>query len=107
MECCFHYLVCIFFPGEKVEETKTENEAEVSTSKPNENQLSLSMCVNTDDVQDDLDEDLKEMEQVYSQLRISHSKLVWLQSLLAVMLLSEDLKELSVISVQTVNGCSC
>ena len=52
------------FTEEKVEETKVEAEADTSTAKPNENQLSLSMCVNTDDVQDDLDEDLKEMQQV-------------------------------------------
>ena len=60
----------VFFPDEKVEdaeESKVEeaaDEADVSSTKPNENQLSLSMCVNTDDVQDDLDEDLKEMEKV-------------------------------------------
>ena len=52
---------------EKVEETKTENEVDESTTKPNENQLSLSMCVNTDDVQDDLDEDLKEIQKVKSR----------------------------------------
>lgn len=55
-----------FYTEEKVEETKTENEADESTTKPNENQLSLSMCVNTDDVQDDLDEDLKQIEKVKS-----------------------------------------
>ena len=55
-----------FYTEEKVEETKTENEADESTAKPNENQLSLSMCVNTDDVQDDLDEDLKQIEKVKS-----------------------------------------
>ena len=49
---------------EKADETKTENEADSSATKPNENQISLSMCVNTDDVQDDLDEDLKELEKV-------------------------------------------
>ncbi|XP_028390600.1 scaffold attachment factor B1-like isoform X2 [Dendronephthya gigantea] len=47
---------------EMVEESNVEPEADVSTTKPSENQLSLSMCVNTDDVQDDLDEDLKEVD---------------------------------------------
>lgn len=47
-----------------MEETKAENEEDATAAKPNESQLSLSMCVNTDDVQDDLDEDLKEMEKV-------------------------------------------
>lgn len=53
-----------FFLEEIVEDSNAEPEADVSTTKPSENQLSLSMCVNTDDVQDDLDEDLKEVDYV-------------------------------------------
>ena len=47
-----------------VDDSKKEEDADLSTSqnKANDNQLSLSMFVNTDDVQDDLDEDLKEIE---------------------------------------------
>lgn len=52
----------------KEEETKKEETATpVPLTKPNENQLSLSLCVNTDDVQDDLDEDLKEIEKTQVQ----------------------------------------
>ena len=52
--------------GEKVadveEPNKEDTDQSASLSKPSDNPLSLSLFVNTDDVQDDLDEDLKEIE---------------------------------------------
>ena len=61
------YLHIYCFEDEEIvdaNDSKKEDgeEVSVSLSKPNDNQLSLSMFVNADDVQDDLDEDLKEIE---------------------------------------------